>query len=194
MMTKPETRAALLKARAAAHSREVEGPLDAMARWLKPHLPTGKTLGAYQPIKTERDPRPLLELMDAPLAFPKVMGAAQPLTFFAAGEPEDFELGAFNVLEPKSTLPTCVPDVILVPLVGFDLQGYRLGYGGGFYDRTLEKFRAQKPIFAIGFAYDGQVSDQPLNFEPTDLALDAIITPTVRYEFTSAGVMEAPWS
>jgi 5-formyltetrahydrofolate cyclo-ligase len=68
-----------------------------------------------------------------------------------------------------------VPDVLLVPLLAFDAEGYRLGYGGGFYDRTLETLRAVRPVLAIGIAYAGQQrSDVP--HSDHDQRLDAVLT------------------
>lgn len=193
-MTKDKVRKTLMTARGQAHGSEGAGPPRPMAAWLQSQLPSGAILGAYQPIRSERDPGPLLDRIDAPLAYPRVMGAGTPLAFFQTDGRDDFEAGSFGVLEPKLTCPTVVPQVLLVPLVGFDRRGYRLGYGGGFYDRTLAKFRKQGPVLAVGFAYDGQLSQTDLDFEDTDLALDAIMTPTRLYEFTDAKVMETPWS
>ena len=85
--------------------------------------------------------------------------------------------GAFGASVPKSA-EVVTPDIVIVPLVAFDLSRGRLGYGGGFYDRTLEKLRAvNAKLRVVGFAYDAQqVSHVPL--EPTDQPLDALITPT----------------
>jgi 5-formyltetrahydrofolate cyclo-ligase len=68
-----------------------------------------------------------------------------------------------------------VPEVLVVPMVAFDRLGYRLGYGGGFYDRTLEDLRARGPVTAIGFAYALQEMDR-VPVEPTDQPLDLIVT------------------
>ena len=68
-----------------------------------------------------------------------------------------------------------VPEVLIVPLVAFDRAGGRLGYGGGFYDRTLARLRAARPTLAVGFAYAAQEADR-LPLEPTDQPLDAIVT------------------
>jgi 5-formyltetrahydrofolate cyclo-ligase len=67
------------------------------------------------------------------------------------------------------------PEVLIVPLVGFDARGYRLGYGGGFYDRTLEALRARGPVLAVGFAFAGQEMPS-VPIEPTDQKLDVIVT------------------
>mgnify|MGYP002621762116 CR=1 FL=1 len=70
-----------------------------------------------------------------------------------------------------------VPDVVIVPLVAFDLRGGRLGYGGGFYDRTLEGLRQRGKVTAIGYAFDAQQADD-LPLETTDQPLDMIVTET----------------
>jgi len=68
-----------------------------------------------------------------------------------------------------------VPEVLIVPLVAFDARGYRLGYGGGFYDRTLEGLRALRPVLAVGFAFSGQeMAEVPI--DPTDQRLDMMVT------------------
>ncbi|MEL7215273.1 MAG: 5-formyltetrahydrofolate cyclo-ligase, partial [Pseudomonadota bacterium] len=69
-------------------------------------------------------------------------------------------------------------DLLIVPLVAFDADANRMGYGGGFYDRTLERLRAQRVVRALGFAYAGQMSPEPLPLEPTDQPLDGVITET----------------
>ena len=194
MSLKDATRKALLAQRGQAHKAEAPGNLIAMRTWLQSLLSPGFILGVYQPIRTERDPAPLLEALDCILSFPRVQGPGTPLRFYQTQGPKDFEAGSFGVMEPLTSLPLVIPHVILVPLVGFDAAGYRLGYGGGFYDRTLADIRAQQPVQALGFAYDGQLSEQPLNFEATDARLDAVLTPTRRYDFTAPTPEIIPWS
>lgn len=84
------------------------------------------------------------------------------------------ETGAFGAKIPSDG-DLISPEVLIVPLVAFSRAGGRLGYGGGFYDRTLQALRAKKPTLAIGFAYAAQEqNDLPL--EPTDQPLDLIVT------------------
>ena len=74
------------------------------------------------------------------------------------------------------------PQVLIVPLVGFDARGYRLGYGGGFYDRTLEGLRARGEVLAVGFAFAAQeMAEVPI--EPTDQRLDVMVTETAVRRF-----------
>jgi len=82
--------------------------------------------------------------------------------------------GAFKALIPVE-LTWMVPEIVIVPLVAWDAQGGRLGYGGGYYDRTLEGLRARGPVLAIGFAFNAQQADA-LPLEPTDQPLDMIVT------------------
>ena len=84
--------------------------------------------------------------------------------------------GPFGASVPATAKPMR-PEVVIVPLVAFTADGYRLGYGGGFYDRTLEKLRALGPVLAVGFAYGAQEADA-LPLEPTDQRLDALVTET----------------
>ncbi|MEM6481442.1 MAG: 5-formyltetrahydrofolate cyclo-ligase, partial [Pseudomonadota bacterium] len=74
------------------------------------------------------------------------------------------------------------PEIVIVPLVAFDRMGGRLGYGGGFYDRTLERLRAQRPTLAVGFAYAAQEASE-LPLELTDQPLDLVITEMEVIEF-----------
>jgi len=84
------------------------------------------------------------------------------------------EAGYLGALIPE-VAEEVVPEVLIVPLLAFDRPGYRLGYGGGFYDRTLERLRARGPVTAIGFAFAAQEVDR-VPTEPTDQKLDLIVT------------------
>lgn len=89
-------------------------------------------------------------------ALPVVIAKGEPLQFrsWQAGEP--LIEGNFGIETPPETAVNVFPDVLLVPMLAFDRQGYRLGYGGGFYDRTIAKLRKLKPVTAIGVAYAAQ--------------------------------------
>jgi 5-formyltetrahydrofolate cyclo-ligase len=108
-------------------------------------------------------------------ALPIVVSKNTPLVFrqWAPGEP--LVSGIWGIQIPPETALEVQPDVLLVPLLAFDRSGYRLGYGGGFYDRTLEKLRSVKKITAIGLAYSGQEVDAVLRDEH-DQQLDWIMT------------------
>ena len=85
--------------------------------------------------------------------------------------------GVFGLSQPGKDWPEAVPDVLVVPLLAFDARGMRLGYGGGFYDRTLADLRATRNILAVGFAFAGQeVQDVP--HRESDEPLDWVVTET----------------
>lgn len=136
----------------------------------------GVSLAGYAQMRTEIDPTAAMEEATAhgPVCLPVITGAGQPLSFRAWTPGCAMEDGAFGAKIPASG-DWIIPEILIVPLVAFDRRGGRLGYGGGFYDRTLEKLRAVKPTLAIGFAYAAQeLHDLPL--EPTDQPLDLIVT------------------
>ncbi|MEM6305492.1 MAG: 5-formyltetrahydrofolate cyclo-ligase [Pseudomonadota bacterium] len=136
----------------------------------------GVPLSGYMPIRTEIDPTPAMAEACAhgPVGVPVIMGEAQPLKF-AAWTPETRMVeGAFGAAVPAEPV-FFAPEIVIVPLLAFSRAGGRLGYGGGFYDRTLEGLRASRATLAIGFAFAGQeLAGVPL--EPTDQPLDLIVT------------------
>ncbi|MEN8895564.1 MAG: 5-formyltetrahydrofolate cyclo-ligase [Yoonia sp.] len=136
----------------------------------------GVPLAGYMPMRTEIDPLPAMEEAAAhgPVGVPVIMGAGQPLKFRIWEPGVDLIAGEFGAMIPASG-DWMTPEIVIVPLVAYDLNGGRLGYGGGFYDRTLEQLRAVQATLAIGFAYaEQQANDLPL--EPTDQPLDLLIT------------------
>jgi 5-formyltetrahydrofolate cyclo-ligase len=132
------------------------------------------TVSAYMPIRTEIDPLPALAAHDGPLCMPVVMGPGQPLRFRAWAPGVAMETGSFGARVPAAG-DWLTPAVLIVPLLAWDRRGYRLGYGGGFYDRTLALLRASGPVTAIGFAYAAQEVPQ-VPTDATDQRLDMIVT------------------
>ena len=98
-----------------------------------------------------------------------------PLIFRAWREGQPLEPDAARISSPTAEAETLTPTLVIVPLLAFDRSGYRLGQGGGFYDRTLQALRAAGPLFTIGLAYAGQEIEQ-VPREIHDQALDAILT------------------
>lgn len=136
----------------------------------------GVPLSGYMAMRTEIDPTAAMEEAAAhgPVCVPVIMGKGQPLKF-RVWEPDAVMVaGEFGALVPE-TGDWMEPEILIVPLVAFDRHGGRLGYGGGFYDRTLEMLRSKRPTLAIGFAYAGQEA-QDLPLESTDQQLDLIVT------------------
>ena len=138
----------------------------------------GVPTAGYMAMRTEIDPTAAMEEAAAHgvVGVPVIIANGQPLKF-RIWEPDCVMVkGDFGALIPE-TGDWMEPEILIVPLVAFDRKGGRLGYGGGFYDRTLEMLRAERPTMAIGFAYTGQeAGDLPL--EPTDQPLDMIVTET----------------
>ena len=119
-------------------------------------------VSGFSSINDEIDVGPLLSRLSGEgygLALPVISGNGQPLVMRAWKPGETLQKKTWGIAEPLSSAPVVHPDVVLVPLLAFDDEGYRLGYGGGFYDRTLVELRAIKPIVAIGVAYDEQRVD-----------------------------------
>ena len=105
---------------------------------------------------------------------PVILGPGQALKFREWTPGCAMQEGAFKAYIPVEGA-WVEPEVVIVPLVAFDAAGYRLGYGGGFYDRTLEGLRARHPVIAVGFAFDAQeLAAVPI--EITDQKLDFIVT------------------
>lgn len=143
-----------------------------LAELLAPHV--GKVLAGYMPMRTEIDPLPAMAAHQGPVGVPVIMGKATPLQFREWTPDCALETGDFGALIPVSGA-WLEPQVLIVPLVGFDARGYRLGYGGGFYDRTLERLRGMHPVVAIGFAFDAQELPQ-VPIDQYDARLDYIVT------------------
>lgn len=133
-------------------------------------------LAGYMPIRTEIDPLPVMAAHAGPVGVPVILGAGQALRFDLWTPGCAMVSGAFGALIPAESQPV-VPRVVIVPLVGFDARGYRLGYGGGFYDRTLAGLRAAGPVLAVGFAFGAQELPQ-VPIDQYDQRLDAIVTET----------------
>ena len=140
--------------------------------------PSGTVVSAFWPFRSELDLRLLLHRLHEAgqvIALPVVVAKRAPLLFRLWTPDTSLEVGGFGVATPPESAPLVEPDWLLVPLLAFDNKGYRLGYGGGFYDRTLAALRVRKTIFAIGVGYDGQRVDQvPRGTD--DGRLDAIVT------------------
>jgi len=105
-----------------------------------------------------------------------VTGPAEPLTFREWKQDQPLEEGTWDIPVPTEEAAEVKPDVLLVPLLAFDRKGYRLGYGGGFYDRTIDLARAERDIVTVGVAFSGQEvkkvphgeHDQPLDWVLTE--------------------------
>ena len=136
----------------------------------------GVALAGFMPINSEIDPLPAMAEASAHgvVGVPVIKAAATPLEFAEWSPKTVMVAGDFKAQIPV-TIKWMVPEIVIVPLVAWDINGGRLGYGGGFYDRTLEGLRARGPVLTIGFAFNAQQADD-LPLEATDQSLDMIVT------------------
>ncbi|WP_281983913.1 5-formyltetrahydrofolate cyclo-ligase [Thalassorhabdomicrobium marinisediminis] len=170
---KAAAREAAFAARAAAHdgAGSHAGHLSSVLAGYR-----GVPLSGYAQMRTEIDPTPAMAEAAAhgPVCMPIIVGKGKPLRFREWTPDCVMQDGPFGAQVPAKGA-WITPEILIVPLLAFSRAGGRLGYGGGFYDRTLEQLRAQKPTLAVGFAYAAQeMPDLPL--EPTDQPLDLIVT------------------
>ncbi len=153
---------------AAGQGQAAELLADVLAAFSK------ETLASYMPMHTEIDPLSTMTAHQGPVGVPVIMGKDTALRFREWSAGCALEKGDFGAMIPVEGA-WITPRVLIVPLLAFDARGYRLGYGGGFYDRTLEGLRAAGPVTAIGFAFSAQeVAAVPI--EITDQRLDLIVT------------------
>lgn len=141
-------------------------------------IPDNSVVGGYVAMRDEADPHLILQqlvLQNCTLAYPRVVAKGEPLAFHRWAPGQEWRNGAYDILEPAKDWPLSYPKILLVPLLAFDAHGHRLGYGGGFYDRTLDFLRANSTVRAIGVAYAGQ-EVEALPREAHDHPLDTVIT------------------
>jgi 5-formyltetrahydrofolate cyclo-ligase len=139
---------------------------------------TPAIVSGFWPIKEEIDIRPLMiELFNTgcQMALPVVQGRGKPLLFRAWRPGDPLEAGVFGTLQPSARRETVEPDALLVPLLACDEAGWRLGYGGGFYDRTLGGLRARRQVTAVGVGFDPQLVPE-VPHGPDDQSLDWLLT------------------
>jgi 5-formyltetrahydrofolate cyclo-ligase len=138
----------------------------------------GIIVSGYSPLKSEISPLPLLRRLadaGAGLALPVVVGRGQPLTMRAWSFGAPLNAGVWGIREPPADAAQVVPDILIVPLLAFDRAGHRIGYGAGYYDMTITRLRAMKPVTAIGIAFAAQeVPAVPAT--PRDARLDLVLT------------------
>ncbi|WP_295534943.1 5-formyltetrahydrofolate cyclo-ligase [uncultured Thioclava sp.] len=175
---KEAARQAAFATRKLAHARDEGAASRALTQALAAY--PVQPLAGYWPIRTEPDPRPAMTAHHGPLCLPVVVVPGQPLVFRRWHPGAAMEPGAFGAPIPQDKTEI-TPQILIVPLLAFDARGYRLGYGGGFYDRTLQALRAAGPVIAIGFTYGAQertevptdATDQPLDFIVTEAGIRA---------------------
>jgi 5-formyltetrahydrofolate cyclo-ligase len=142
--------------------------------------PAPAVVSGFLTIGEEIDPAPLMQRLlgeGYSLCLPVMEAKARPLVFRAWKPGDPLAETTWGIREPLPEAPVVDPDIVLGPLLAFDAEGYRLGYGGGFYDRTLARLRALKPIVSIGIAFDEQRVDAVPHVD-YDERLDWVLTPS----------------
>jgi 5-formyltetrahydrofolate cyclo-ligase len=135
-------------------------------------------VSGFMPLKSEVNPLPLMrKLADAGarLALPAVAGRGKPLIMRSWQWGEPLVPGVWGIREPAPDAPEVQPDFLLVPLLAFDRSGHRIGYGAGYYDLTIARLRANKPIIALGIAFAAQ-EIETVPRTARDAQLDLVLT------------------
>jgi 5-formyltetrahydrofolate cyclo-ligase len=187
-MTTPTAPAAVLKAvlrrealarRKAVHAVRQAEASAALARRIIVDLSIrGKMIAGYWPLGTELDCQPALVALKAAgadVALPVVAGQGQVLIFRNWVPGDNLEQGPFGTMHPAVRAPIVTPDILLLPLMAFDGTGHRLGYGAGYYDRTVAALRRHGDVVTVGIAYDEQQIDA-LPVDGHDQRMDAVMT------------------
>jgi len=187
LQTKDKLRVLAEKKRTAALKRMTA---DQAGCWALSHLlgtglisSANSAIAAYWPLRTEIDPRGVMlhiHEQGGKVALPVMQGPDQPLIFRAWMPDMRLEAADHGVMVPRATSPSVIPSLLLVPLLAFDREGYRLGYGGGYYDRTIKSLRMQakkegRLMLAVGFAFSDQEVDH-IPHEAHDEKLDYVAT------------------
>jgi 5-formyltetrahydrofolate cyclo-ligase len=157
-----------------AERREWGGAIEARLRAFLAERP-GITLGVYWPFQAEFDPRPLIDWLiaeDYAAALPAVIDKSGPLEYRTWRPGDPMVDGVWNIPIPERR-DIVLPQAVLAPLVGFDRGLYRLGYGGGYFDRTLAAL-APRPL-AIGVGFESSLLDT-IHPQPHDIPMDLIVT------------------
>jgi 5-formyltetrahydrofolate cyclo-ligase len=160
--------------RAAAAARIAERGLDGL-----PGFKPDSVVSGFLAIGEEINPGPLLSRLHragATICLPVMVGKGKPLLFRVWEPGAPLRTVVWGIREPDESAAVVTPDVLLVPLLAFDRTGARLGYGGGFYDRTLRELRSHKPIITVGFAFASQEVDAVPHLD-YDERLDWVLTP-----------------
>lgn len=141
-----------------------------------PELGSTSPVGGYWPIRSEVDPRAIMEALDARGQTVALSQILHPRLSWREWRPGDALVhGGFGVREPGPDAPEVFPRALLVPLAAFDRRGGRLGYGKGHFDRSIAELAAMGPVLAIGLAFACQEIDA-VPCEPHDRRLDLVVT------------------
>lgn len=176
---KPALRAEALAKRDAIPAAERAAAAETIAaRHFPVVVKPGAIVSGFSPMKSEINPFPLMRKLaqqGATLALPVVQKRGLPLVMRAFAFGDELARGQWGIREPKPDSPEVFPDIMIVPLAAFDRAGHRIGYGAGYYDMTIGRVRAMKPVVAIGIAFAAQeIAHVPAT--ERDARLDFVLT------------------
>ena len=179
-MNKSDIRKKILKIRKINIYKNQKINFKSLLKIIRKSKITGKVIGGYYPYNYEIDAIEILKKLEKfnyHLSLPKIRKDHQ-MDFFQWSTRDPLEINKFGIPEPVSNFIK-LPNILLVPLVAFDKNRNRIGYGGGFYDRYIKKLKKKKKILTIGLAYSFQkVKKIPIT--KNDIQLDFIVTNTVK--------------
>ncbi|HVV39518.1 MAG TPA: 5-formyltetrahydrofolate cyclo-ligase [Nitrobacter sp.] len=179
--------AALARRDALSAQERASAALALAARMPSLDVTPSMVVAGYSPIRSEIDPVQAMQTLaarGATLALPAMSARNAALTFRLWTPGEALTRGPLGIPEPAAAALAVHPDIVLVPLAAFDRAGHRIGYGGGYYDRTLARLRQMKPIIAIGVAFAVQEIPQ-IPADVHDARLDFVLTETSLLDFRS---------
>lgn len=184
-----QQRAALMTRRECIGEDDYRQWSTAISASLKSGFPSLQrcVIGFCWPHRGEYDPRPVMDFFQrkgATLALPEVLAKNKPLHFRKWWQHAPMKIGMYGIPAPDDTEPVTV-DALVVPMIGFDRKGYRLGYGGGYFDRTLAAM-APRPL-AVGVAFEILRVDD-LHPQPHDIRMDFVVTETGIHRVKSNGM------
>ena len=179
-MNKSDIRKKILKIRKINIYKNQKINFKSLLKIIRKSKITGKVIGGYYPYNYEIDAIEILKKLEKfnyHLSLPKIRKNYQ-MDFFQWSTKDPLEINKFGIPEPVSDVIK-LPNILLIPLVAFDKNRNRIGYGGGFYDRYIKKLKKKKKILTIGLAYSFQkVKKIPIT--KNDIQLDFILTNTVK--------------
>jgi 5-formyltetrahydrofolate cyclo-ligase len=160
---KAELRTATLARRDAMAGDERQRGADILAARAFPiPVPKGAIVSGFMPMRTEINPLPLMRRLasdGAQLALPVIQARGKPLLMRVWSFGAPLEARQWGIKEPLDDAPVVDPDILLVPLACFDRSGHRIGYGAGYFDKTIRALRAKKTVTAVGLAFAAQEID-----------------------------------
>ncbi len=176
---KAQLRRTVMARRKEAHAQDGGKAALAVQRRVCEDIPvSGQKIAGYWPLGDEIDCRPALEGLikaGAQVGLPVVAGQGQVLIFRCWQPGVTLDVGPFGTSHPSPRAALMAPTILLLPLIAFDNTGHRLGYGAGYYDRTLSALRRERSVLAVGIAYDMQ-EVEAVPVDSHDQCMDAVIT------------------